>query len=385
MKILKINWQTRDYDYVVKAPGIPYHNDIIKEFISRKIKVYTDLELGMRLRNKYYIVVSGSNGKTTTTYLITNMLNTQFSAISCGNCGFPISQAALDYRHYKYYVIELSSFQLKGIKKFTPKIAVVTNVKQAHLDYHKSIEDYYKSKINITKNQTKEDYLVLNIDDPTSVLLFKNSEATKITYSLNNKNSTCYYNKGNFYYNKEIVCNIRHLNNKTDIFKYDVMASICVAKLLNVENKNIINALKKFENIKYRLESLGKNIYNDAKSTNIYSTISALNEFKNKEVFLICGGYDRKDDLSGLDSNISNVIKVYTYGATKERVYNYFKKKKIEVIMFETLRDATLKALNDRIDEVILYSPMFASYDQYASYEERGREFNNLINSYYEK
>ena len=100
---------------------------------------------------------------------------------------------------------------------------------------------------------------------------------------------------------------------------------------------------------------------------------------------MICGGYDRKDDLSGLDSNISNIIKVYTYGATKERVYNYFKKKKIEVIMFETLRDATLKSLNDRVDEVILYSPMFASYDQYASYEERGREFSKIINSYYEK
>ena len=373
-----------DYRLVIKGPGIDYDKEVVKAFIDRNIDVITDVEFIYWFLNRDYIGVTGTNGKTTTTYLITDMLNTQFSAISCGNCGFPISQAALDYRHYKYYVIELSSFQLKGIKKFAPKIAVVTNVKQAHLDYHKSIEDYYKSKINITKNQTKQDYLVLNIDDPTSVLLFKNSEATKITYSLNNKNSTCYYNKGNFYYNKEIVCNIRHLNNKTDIFKYDVMASICVAKLLNVENKNIINALKKFENIKYRLESLGKNIYNDAKSTNIYSTISALNEFKNKEVFLICGGYDRKDDLSGLDSNISNIIKVYTYGATKERVYNYFKKKKIEVIMFETLRDATLKALNDRIDEVILYSPMFASYDQYSSYEERGREFNKIINSYFE-
>ena len=374
-----------DYRLVIKGPGIDYDKEVVKAFIDRNIDVITDVEFIYWFLNRDYIGVTGTNGKTTTTYLITDMLNTQFSAISCGNCGFPISQAALDYRLYKYYVIELSSFQLKGIKKFAPKIAVVTNVKQAHLDYHKSIEDYYKSKINITKNQTKQDYLVLNIDDPTSVLLFKNSEATKITYSLNNKNSTCYYNKGNFYYNKEIVCNIRHLNNKTDIFKYDVMASICVAKLLNVENKNIIKALKNFESIKYRLESLGKNIYNDAKSTNIYSTISALNEFKNKEVFLICGGYDRKDDLSGLDSNISNIIKVYTYGATKERVYNYFKKKKIEVIMIETLRDATLKALNDRVDEVILYSPMFASYDQYASYEERGREFNKIINSYYEK
>lgn len=373
-----------DYRLVIKGPGIDYDKEVVKAFIDRNIDVITDVEFIYWFLNRDYIGVTGTNGKTTTTYLITDMLNTQFSAISCGNCGFPISQAALDYRLYKYYVIELSSFQLKGIKKFAPKIAVVTNVKQAHLDYHKSIEDYYKSKINITKNQTKQDYLVLNIDDPTSVLLFKNSEATKITYSLNNKNSTCYYNKGNFYYNKEIVCNIRHLNNKTDIFKYDVMASICVAKLLNVENKNIIKALKNFNNIKYRLESLGKNIYNDAKSTNIYSTISALNEFKNKEVFLICGGYDRKDDLSGLDSNISNIIKVYTYGATKERVYNYFKKKKIEVIMFETLRDATLKALNDRIDEVILYSPMFASYDQYSSYEERGREFNKIINSYFE-
>ena len=142
-----------------------------------------DIELIYWFLNKEYIAITGTNGKTTTTYLITDIINTAYSAVSCGNCGFPISQAALDYKLYKYFVLELSSFQLKGIKKFTPKIAVVTNLKQAHLDYHHTIEDYYKSKLNIAKNQSKQDYLVLNADDLNVMSLFKNSEATKITFS----------------------------------------------------------------------------------------------------------------------------------------------------------------------------------------------------------
>lgn len=372
-----------DYRLVIKGPGIEYETPVMIELINRNIEIITDIEFIYWFLNREYIAVTGTNGKTTTTYLITDILNTQFSAVSCGNCGFPIAQAALDYKLYKYFVIELSSFQLKGVKKFTPKIAVVTNIKQAHLDYHKGVEDYYKSKLNITKNQTKQDYLVMNIDDPNSVLLLKNSEATKITYSLTTKLATCYFYKGNFYYEKEKICNERILKNKTDMFKYDVLAAISVAKLLGVENKNITKALHDFENIKYRLEEIHKGIYNDAKSTNIFSTISALNEFRGKSVFLICGGYDRKEELSGLDLYTSNISKVYTYGETKDKVYNYFKRKKMKVLIFDNLSDATLNALNDRVDEVILYSPMFASYDQYKSYEDRGKEFNKIINDYY--
>ena len=161
------------------------------------------------------------------------------------------------------------------------------------------------------------------------------------------------------------------------------MPAICVAKILNIENKYIIKALKNFTNIKYRLEEIYPKIYNDAKSTNIYSTIVAINEFK-ESVFLICGGYDRMEDLSGLDNNLTNISKVFTYGQTSEKVYNFFNEKEIDVYSFKTLKEATTYALSIRKNEIILYSPMFASYDQYKSYEERGKEFSLLIKNHFE-
>ena len=165
--------------------------------------------------------------------------------------------------------------------------------------------------------------------------------------------------------------------------KYNVMAAILTAKLLNIDNKFIKKGIKKFKQIKYRLDEVYPNIYNDAKITNIYSTMSALNEFKDKNVFLICGGYDRKESLISIDHDFSNLRGVYAYGNTKEKIMCYFKKHKINVMVFDSLKDATIKALNDRKDESILYSPMFASYDQYSSYEERGKEFNKIIKEYY--
>ena len=374
-----------NYKLVIKGPGVFYNTLSVSKFIEQDSKVITDIEFIYWFLNKEFIGVTGTNGKTTTTYLITEIINQKYSAIACGNCGYPISQAALDYKLYKYFVVELSSFQLKGTIKFTPKIAVVTNIKQAHLDYHKGVEDYYKSKFNITKNQSKNDYLIYNLDDENSCMLLKNSEASKITYSLKNKSASIFYNNGIFYFNKKRLFSKKGLNIKTDIMKYNVMASIGVAKLLGIENKYIVKGIKKFKNIKYRLEEVYKDIYNDAKSTNIYATISALNEFLDRRVLLICGGYDRKEEINLSEFDLNNVSMVYAYGNTKEKLLLHFKKLKVNILVFDTLKEATLKALNDRKDEVILYSPMFASYDQYSSFEERGKEFNKIIFKYYEK
>jgi UDP-N-acetylmuramoylalanine--D-glutamate ligase len=313
------------------------------------------------------------------------MIKNEYTAIACGNCGFPISQAALDYKKFLYFVIELSSFQLKGCKKFTPKIALITNIKQAHLDYHLDIEDYYKSKYMITKNQMKNDFLILNLDDENCMSLFKNSEATKLTYSLTNKNADCYISHNSFYFKKERICSVKLLKQKSNAMKYNSLGAICVVKLIGISNKNIKKTLKNFECIKYRLEEIYKDVFNDAKSTNIYSTISAINEFVGKDIILICGGYDRKEELNGLDNYLDNIKCVFAYGQTKEKILSYFKKKKIDCFIFETLKEATLNALNTRKNEIILYSPMFASYDQYLSYEDRGKEFSKLILSYYVK
>ena len=123
-------------------------------------------------------------------------------------------------------------------------------------------------------------------------------------------------------------------------------------------------------------------IYNDAKSTNLYSTINAIKEF-NRSVILICGGYDRKEDLSPLVEYLSLIKKVYVYGEVREKLYNFFKKHRINIESYPSLKEATINSLNNKKEDIILYSPMFASYDQYKSYEQRGKEFNTIIKEYY--
>ena len=373
-----------NYLLVVKSPGTSYDSEVIKEFTRLGVDVIVDVEFIYWFLNKYYIAVTGTNGKTMTTYLITDILNLHESAISCGNCGFPIAQAALEYQLYKYFVLELSSFQLKGIKKFTPKIAVVTNLGEAHLDYHHTLEDYYNSKFNITKNQSIDDFLVLNFDDLKLMERFNNSNATKLYFSINNQKADCFIKNGYVYYKNEKILNIKVLPSKTKMFYYDVLAAIVVAKILDVDNLTIKKALKNFVMIKYRLQRVRKDIYNDAKSTNLYSTIAALDEFKGKKVNLICGGYDRGEDLSKIGNRFSNVSCFYIYGQTKYKLSVYFEKMGYKYQVFDNLENATIKALKDKKEEVILYSPMFASYDQYQSYEERGKEFNRLIIKYYD-
>lgn len=368
-----------DYKLVIKGPGIYYQNEVVKKFLLLGVEVICDIEFIYWFLNREYIGITGTNGKTTTTLLLTEMIKKKYSAIACGNCGFPISQAALDYKLFRYFVLELSSFQLKGCKKFTPKIAIITNIKQAHLDYHENIQDYYETKYQITKNQSKSDYLILNCDCENTMSLFKNSHATKLTYSLENKLCDAYIYKNNLYFKKEKICNVKSM---TLTFKYNILASVCAVKLLDIPNNLIKKSIKEFEGVKYRLQEIKKDIYNDAKSTNIYSTIEALKELKNN-IFLICGGYDRKEELIGLDNYIEGIKCVYVYGMTKDKVSNYFKKKGITVYSFDVLKDAILSALNNRNDEKILYSPMFASYDQYKSFEERGKEFSSIVLKYY--
>lgn len=369
-----------NYKLVIKGPGIYYQHDVVKRFIELGVDIITDIEFIYWFLNRDYIGITGTNGKTSTTLLLTEIINQKFKAIACGNCGFPISQAALDYKLFQYFVLELSSFQLKGCKKFTPKIAIVTNIKQAHLDYHETIQDYYESKYQITKNQTKFDYLILNYDCENTMSLFKNSNATKIKYSVSNMSCDAYIYKNNVYFKKEKICNVK---NKSISMKYNILASVCAAKLLNIPNKLIKKTIKDFTGVKYRLEEIKKGIYNDAKSTNVYSTISAINQFKGKPIFLICGGYDRKEDLTPLENHLEDIKAVFVYGATSDKVSLFCKKRKIEVFSFNNLKDATISALNRVKSEIILYSPMFASYDQYQSFEERGKEFNKIINNYY--
>lgn len=368
-----------NYNLVIKGPGISYTENVIKKFLELNVQIITDIEFIYWILNKDFIAITGTNGKTSTTMLLTEMIKKKYSAIMCGNIGFPIAQAALDYKLFQYFVLELSSFQLKGCKKFAPKYAIITNVNQAHLDYHESLQDYYESKYQITKNQCNSDFLILNYDCENTMSLFENTNAIKLTYSVSNKLCDAYFIKDVLYFKNTKICKVK---NKTTNEKYNILACVCVAKLLDISNKMIKKTINEFTGVIYRLEEIKKGIFNDAKSTNIFSTISALKELK-ENVFLICGGYDRKETLDGLNPFLNTIKCVFVYGMTKEKVEMYFKSKNIEVYLFDNLKEATIFTLNKRKKEKILYSPMFASYDQYSSYEERGKEFNNIIKEYY--
>lgn len=371
-----------DYNLVIKAPGINYQESVIQNFILLKKTIITDIEFIYWFLNREYIAVTATVGKTTTVMLIEQIINTTFSAVACGNIGYPLAQAALDYKKYQYYVLELSSFQLKGTINFAPKIAVILNIDKHHLDYHQTYEDYIEAKSKITVNQTATDFLVYNIDDIKVNKIAAESNAKKITFSLTDKNADAYFYHKTLYFRKEPIYKFHKCSLG---MQYDLLAAVCVAKILKINSIKIRQAIMHFKPPKYRLEPLGNRIYNDAKSTSVLATITALKSFKKQKIFLICGGYDRKEDYHDLTFNLSLVTKVFVYGETKDKLKDFFSELKIEVYVFDTLKKATLMALDIRKKETILFSPMHASYDQYQSFNERGKEFRLIVDEYYQK
>lgn len=369
-----------EYNLVIKGPGIFYQEEVLQKFIALGKTIITDIEFIYWFLSRDYIAVTASAGKTSTVLLIESIINTTYSAISCGNIGYPIAQAALDYKKYQYFVLELSSFELKGTINFAPKIAIILNLGKHHLDYHETLEDYYHSKFMITANQTDEDYLIYNKDDLDVVKLVGDSKAKKISFSLNDKKADAYIKHHTFYYHDEAIISFKKCSNS---MQYNILASIIVGKLLGIHNYRIKQAIMKFKPPIYRLEDMGNKIINDAKSTSVLATISALKTFNKEKIFLICGGYDRGEPLDELDNYLKNISFVFAYGEAKEKLKTYFASRNIKVETYDNLLSATQTALKLRKKELILYSPMHASYDQYQSYQERGKAFREYIKSYY--
>lgn len=366
-----------NYDLVIKSPGIKFSEEVIKQFIRFNAKVITDIELVHMLYNQYIVGITGSNGKTTTTELITKITEEKYSTVSCGNIGYSICDAILDKKEALVYACELSSFQLEGCLTFHPRISVILNVSPCHLDHHRSFSDYFLAKRKITDKQTPDEHLVYCFDDINLRRLAKNIKINKYSFSTESKLADCYEFNGYIYFKKEKIVKTKKIKLLGRHNLLNIMASICVAKILNIDNKHIRRAIQEFEGVKYRLEKINDYIFNDAKSTNIYSTMAAISNFRS--VNLICGGYDRKDIIENLYEVVRRVNKVYVFGESKEKIAKFFKKQNIEVKKFESLREATMACLEERKEEVILFSPMCASFDQYENYLKRGEDFENII------
>jgi UDP-N-acetylmuramoylalanine--D-glutamate ligase len=369
----EINEVVNTYDLIVKSPGISLFNPF---FNGRSEEVISDIELAYRFRNIYTICITGTNGKTTVASMIYHILKDNCKTVLCGNIGYSICDAVIDNGDDAIYVVEASSFQLESTVNFDPDIMVILNINPHHLDHHKTLEHYVKSKLKPAINTSEDKYTIYSLDSPYLSVIKKNNKRNLISFSKEKMISDVYLFDGFIYYRNKRIYRIKKGTYSYVINNY--MAVIGVLSVLNLNVKKEIRKLKHFKNVKYRMEKLTNNIYNDAKSTNQYSTIAAISNLDN--VLLICGGYDRGERLVISNDILSKIICVFAYGDSKGKIKKYMNEKNVNCLVYDKLVeafDASYQMLDDK--KTLLYSPMFASYDQYKSFEKRGYEFEELV------
>ncbi len=377
-------------DLIIKSPGIPMDTDILKEATSKNIDVITDIELAYALRNtENLITVTGTNGKTSTSVLIDKILQTSGKeTYLVGNIGVGILDLMIRSNSKDYFVIEASSFQLNNIIDFRPKVSVLINLSPDHIDWHGDYENYINSKFNIFKNQKCEDYAILNFDD---IEIRKRSDKikSKIIWFSSKQilNDGIYIDKNNIYYtNMGKKVKIMSTSNINLILE-NVLAAIGVSISLGIDCQSIKEAVLEFKPLEHRMEKfLSYNnilFINDSKGTNPNSTKEALKSINNP-IILIAGGFDKGADFDDLSSVFKNKIKkLILLGATKEKIAKSALNNGFNVSDIDFVQDMS-EAVNMSLkyaeaDDIVLLSPACASWGDYKNFQERGKEFKNLV------
>ena len=314
------------FEVMVKNPGIPYDNPMVVRALALGIPVITEVELAYLISESPIVGITGTNGKTTTTTIIAEILNTdgQVAKLS-GNIGFPASDVAASSSSDERLIMELSSFQLMGIETFRPHIAVITNVFSAHLDYHGSQVNYEAAKWRIQENMTADDYLVLNFNQEKLRHKAGQSLAKIVPFSTTDENKNgAYVADGGIYFKDERIMAVADLSLPGEHNLENALAAICVAKLSNVSTEAIISILTTFSGVKHRLQYLGQKstikFYNDSKATNILATQKALSGFDNQKLWLLAGGLDRGNGFEALSSDIAGLKGMVVFGETAPKL-----------------------------------------------------------------
>jgi len=370
-----------DFELMVKNPGIPYDNAMVVRALEKKIPVITEVELAYLISEAPIIGITGSNGKTTTTTMIAQVLTAGVqNGLLSGNIGFPASQVAQTASSKDTLVMELSSFQLMGIEAFHPQIAVITNLMPTHLDYHGSVEDYAAAKWNIQKNMTADNYLVLNFNQDWAKEMASQTQATVVPFSTTEKVDGAYLEGDVLTFRGEEIMQAAEIGVPGSHNVENALATIAVAKLRGIDNQTIKEVLSAFGGVKHRLQYVGRvnevAFYNDSKSTNILATQKALSGFDNSKVILIAGGLDRGNEFDELVPDLKGLKKMVILGQSAARVKRAADQAGVSYLDATDVRDAAHKAFAQaEPGDIVLLSPANASWDMYSNFEVRGDEF----------
>lgn len=387
-----------DIKLFIKSPGIPY-TDLVKEVKTRGIKLIDEVELAYNYIIEKnlpvkIIAITGTNGKSTTTAKISDMLNfVGYKATFAGNIGVSLAETVLNNPDLDFIALELSSFQLENIEKFKPYISMIINMGPDHIERYKSFDEYYDTKFNIQKNQDETCYFIENIDDIEIEKRKSNIKANKITVSKHssaNILADVYVKKDEkIFFKNEYITDRENLSLKGIHNLENVLFMIATAKIIGIDNSKIKEFLSIATPLEHRTEeffSYGKiKFINDSKATNIDSTKFALEA--NPNSLLICGGYDKGVDLKPLAISIkeNRIKEVYLIGVIAEKIKTLLLEEgydKNKIFMLDNL-EKTLLFLKEKLDKntgnTVLLSPATSSYDQFKSFEHRGKVFKELV------
>lgn len=378
--------EQKEIEIIVKNPGIPYSNPIVQKALAMNIPIITEIELAYQICEAEIIAITGSNGKTTTTTLIYEMLKADGKKpLLAGNIGNVACEVVQEATKDHLIVMEVSSFQLLGTIHFRPAVAVLLNIFNAHLDYHGTREEYMKAKEKIFANQDENSVAVINADDQDVLRLSKQSKGKKVYFSTKKQDMKgAYLKEDAVYYNDEKIIDVKDIALVGKHNVENILASICAVKAKQVGNDAIRKVLTTFTGVKHRLQFVmeikGRKFYNDSKATNILATTKALEAFSSP-VILLAGGLDRGNEFDELEPFLKRVKAVITFGQTAEKIERAARNAGIEKIeRVDNVEQAAFAAfrLSEKGD-VILLSPACASWDQYKTFEERGDIFINAV------
>ncbi|MGY3766514.1 UDP-N-acetylmuramoyl-L-alanine--D-glutamate ligase [Vagococcus vulneris] len=380
------------FSLIVKNPGIPYSNPILEKAVKRNIPIITEVELAYQVSDAPLIGITGTNGKTTTTTMIANILNyhrLKGKALLAGNIGFPASDVATRATKDDVMVTELSSFQLMGVEEFKPQIAVITNLFEAHIDYHGTRTAYVAAKWSIQKNMTAAETIILNFNQEEVRELSLKTSARVVPFCTNGLTKEgAYLDSGKLYYRDEYIMEADEVGVPGMHNIENALTAIAVTKQLNTSNQSIRAALIHFSGVKYRTEYIGiydgRKVYNDSKATNMLATEKALSGFDKSKLVLIAGGLDRGNSFDDLLPHLKGIKAVVLTGETKKMLEKTCKEAGIKTIsIVEDMKEAVNQAMKLSIEgDSVLLSPACASWDQYRTFEERGDLFVEEVKKY---
>ena len=381
-----------DFDVAVLSPGVPTDLPMIETMRKKNIAIWGEIELAYYFSKGDIVAITGTNGKTTTTALVGQIMENYFSDVKVvGNIGIPYTSVALDTTDETVTVAEISSFQLETVHEFLPKVSAILNITPDHLNRHHTMEAYIAAKEDITKNQGKDQYCVLNYEDDVLRKFGETCNATVVYFSSKQRLDNGFFYENDVIYraidgNVEKVIHVDELNILGRHNYENVMAATAMAVCMGVPMDKIVEVLKRFVAVEHRIEYVtekrGIRFYNDSKGTNPDAAIQGIRAM-NRPTYLIGGGYDKQSEYDEwIESFDGKVRKLVLIGQTAEKIESCAHKHGFfDTIIMETFEEAILYCYEQaKSGEAVLLSPACASWGMFANYEERVRIFKDIVN-----